>query len=321
MMVDDGRDLKEPLTIEAVRTNGIKNLIVLDRWRVTVTVPNQNLLDKNFGKPDYYLVSRNGQEIHHSRVLRFDGEIKSIEEFERQGYWGNSAYEKAWQPISNSQSVSLEIAAMTKESNVDVYKIQGLNEMVAMGPEGEAAVTKRLTVAHQLKSYINGIALDKEDDYEKKSNSFSGLAEIDDKFLLKVAGASQIPLSKLLGKTDAGLNGNGEGDLKNYYDNISGRQEVEMTDPLQIILDVIYVSLYGRPKTINFEYNPLWQMTQTEQSTIDMNKATRDQIYLEQGVVSIETVQKELSSDQTYGAIDEDLADQDDLFSDNDDES
>lgn len=321
MMVDDGRDMKDPLTIEAVRKNGIKNLIVLDRWRVTVTVPNQDLLSKNFGKPDYYLVSRSGQEIHHSRVLRFDGEIKSIEEFERQGYWGNSVFEKTWQPISNSQSVSLQIAAMTKESNVDVYKIEGLNDMIALGPEGEAAVTKRLMVAHQLKSYINGIALDANDSYEKKSNTFSGLAEIDDKFLLKVSGSSGIPKFKLLGEGEAGLGNSAESGIKNYYDNVSGRQEVEMTGPIQTILDVIYVSLYGRPKTVNFEYEPLWQMTQAEQATIDLNKANRDAVYLDRGVVSIETVQKELSSDQTYGAIDEDLADQNDLFLDGNNES
>jgi hypothetical protein len=94
-----------------------------------------------------------------------------------------------------------------------------------------------------------------------------------------------------------------------------------MTDPIQTILNVIYVSLYGRPKTVNFEYNPLWQMTQSEQATIDLNKADRDAVYLDRGVVSVETVQKQLSSDQTYGAIDDDISDQDEVFSDVDDES
>lgn len=314
MMIDDGRPLSQPLTKQAVRQNGIQNLIVLDRWKINATTPNQNLLSANFGKPDFYMISRDGQKIHHSRVLRFDGEVKSIEEFERQGYWGNSSFEKTWQPISNSQTVSLEIAGMTKEANIDVYRIKGLNEMVAMGPEGEAAVTKRLNIAHQLKSYINGIALDSEDEYEKKSNTFSGLAEIDDKFLLKVSGASQIPISKLLGKTESGLNGNGEGDLKNYYDNISGRQEVEMTEPIQDLLDIIYMSKFNEDKQVEFEFNPLWQMTQEQKAAISLNKATRDAVYLDRGVVSTETVQKQLSSDQTYGAIDEDISGQEDLF-------
>lgn len=314
MMVNDGRDMSEPLTVSAIRDKGLENLIVLDRWRVTVGPLDTNLLSKNFGYPEHYLVSRSGQKIHYSRVLRFDGEMPSIEEFERNGYWGNSTFEKTWSPISNSQTVSQEIAGMTKESNVDVYKIEGLNEMVALGPEGEAAVTKRLAVAHQLKSYINGIALDKNDDYEKKSNTFSGLGEIDDKFLLKVAGASQIPMSKLLGKTDAGLNGNGEGDLKNYYDNLSGRQEVEMNDPIQTLLDVAYVSEFGRVEQVAFEFNPLWQMTQEQISTIEANNATRDATYIDKGVVSVETVQKELASNGTYGSIEDDIQGQEELF-------
>ena len=314
MMVNDGRDMEEPLTLPAIRNKGLKNLIVLDRWRVTVGPLDTNLLSENFGLPDYYLVSRNGQKIHHSRVLRFDGETPSIEEFERNGYWGNSVFEKAWSPISNSQTVSQEIAAMTKEANIDVYKIKSFNEMVAMGPEGEAKAVKRLSIAHQMKSYLNGIALDKEDDYEKKSNNFSGLAEIDDKYLLKVSGASQIPVSKLLGKTDAGLNGNGEGDLKNYYDNISGRQETEMTDPIQVLLDVVYVSEFGKIKQVPFIFNELWQMTQEQQSIIDLNNANRDAIYLDKGVISVEVTQKELSSNGTYNAIDDDIEGQEEVF-------
>ncbi len=317
MLVDDGRALDMPLTKKAVRENGVKNLIVLDRWKVTTSQSNQDLLSTNFGLPDYYMVSRSGQRIHHSRVLRFDGDIKSIEEFERQGYWGNSSFEKMWGPISESQSVSMQIANMTKESNIDVYKIDGLNEMVAMGVDGEVAAKKRLSVAHEMKSYINGIALDKNDDYEKKSNTFSGLADIDDKFLLKVSGASQIPLSKLLGKTDAGLNGNGEGDLKNYYDNISGRQEVEIKNQLKTLIDIIYMSKFNEDKTVSFEFNPLWQMSQEQQATISLNRANRDAIYVEHGIVSVDTIQKQLSADQTYGSIDEDISITEELFDEN----
>lgn len=314
MMVDDGRDMAQPLTSSAIRNNGIKNLIVLDRWRVTSGPINTNLLSNNFGLPDHYLVSRQGQTIHHSRVLRFDGEVKSIEDFERNGYWGYSTFETTWSPIANSQTVSQEIAGMTKESNIDVYKIEGFNEMIALGPEGVEAAVKRLSVAHQMKSYLNGIALDKNDDYEKKSNSFSGLAEIDDKFLLKVSGASQIPLSKLLGKSDSGLNGNGEGDLKNYYDNISGRQEVEMTDQLQKLLNIIYISKFAKKEEVDFEYCPLWQMTQKEQAEIENIRADRDGKYLDHGVVSVETVQKQLSSDGTYDSMDDDLNESSELF-------
>lgn len=314
MMVDDGRDMEQPLTVPAVRAKGIKNLIVLDRWRVTVGPLETNLLSENFGLPEYYLVARSGQKVHHSRVLRFDGDMPSIEEFERNGYWGNSTYEKTWAPIAANQTVTQEIAGMTKESNIDVYGIDSLNEMVALGPEGEAHVSRRLSIAHQMKSYINGIALDKNDTYEKKSNTFSGLSDIKADFLLDVSGASRIPPSKLTGKQEAGLGDTGQSSLTNYYDDVSGRQENEMTEPIQDLLNIIYVSELGRPKEVNWEFNPLWQMTQEQQSTIDLSNAQRDQIYLDKGVVSVEVVQKELSSNGTYGAIDEDIADQEDIF-------
>jgi len=320
MMINDGRDMSEELTLSAIRNKGIKNLIVLDRWRITTGPIDTNLLSSNFGLPEHYLVSRNGQQIHHSRVLRFDGEITSIEDFERNGYWGYSTFEKTWQPISNSQGLSLEIAGMTKESNIDVYGIEGLNEMIALGPEGEAAVTKRLTVAHQLKSYINGIALDSKDTYEKKSNAFGGLAELDDKFLLKVSGASRIPPSKLLGKQEAGLGDSGQSSLTNYYDDVSGRQENEMTDPLQMLLNVIYAASFGKPREVAFEYAPLWQMSQEQEANISRTNADRDAVYIDRGIISIETVQKQLSSDQVYTNIEEDINGSEDLFGDIDNE-
>ena len=313
MMVNDGRDMEEPLTLPAIRSKGLKNLIVLDRWRVTVGPLDTNLLSENFGLPDYYLVSRNGQKIHHSRVLRFDGETPSIEEFERNGYWGNSVFEKAWSPIAENQTVSREIAAMTKEANIDVYKIKGFNEMIAMGPEGEAAAVKRLSVAHQMKSYLNGIALDANDEYEKKSNTFSGLSDIKADFLLDVSGASRVPPSKLLGKQDSGL-GDGDQSLTNYYDDVSGRQETEMKDPMQVLLDIAYVSEFGRIKQVPFTFNELWQMTQEQQSTIELNNAQRDQIYYDIGVASVEVIQKELASNDTYNAMSDDIEGQEEVF-------
>lgn len=319
MLVDDGKDLAEELNIKSISDKGIQNLIVLDRWRVSVGPLHQDLLSPDYGMPQYYMVSRSGQQIHHSRVLRFDGEIPSILEFEKQGYWGNSSYEKNWQTISNSQMVSQEIASMTKESNIDVFHIEGLNAMVALGKDGATKVIERISVASQQKSIYKAIILDKEDTYEKKSNTFAGLSEIDNNFLLKVAGSSQIPLSKLLGKTDAGLNGNGEGDLKNYYDNLNGRQVVEMTSPIQTVLDIIYWALTKKEKNISWEFESLWQMSQEQKAKIELDKANRDAIYLDRGVVSPETIQNELSSESTYNNISDDIDSATDLFDNKDD--
>jgi len=301
IMVVEG-DQTEPLNIDNIRPGSLKNIVVLDRYNIEPHEIDRNVLSPNFGKPTFYSVVREGELIHHSRVIKFVGDTPTIYQEERNNYWGLSVFSDLFETIGDSQEVSGAIATMVSESNIDVYKIAGFNELVATDEE---LATKRITIAHQMKSIVNGIVLDQADDYDKKSNTFASLPDIDDRAIQKVAGASNIPVTRLLGTSPSGQNATGESDMRNYYDSVQSLQENDIRPKLDII-DKIVLGSAGYSDEFDYVFNPLQQMSEQEQADVDLKKGQRDQIYLDQDVITHTDVIKQLAEDGTYVAIDAD---------------
>ena len=302
LTIIENDDPEEPLIIENIKADSLKNFIILDRYNIYPDQINRNILSDNFGKPEYYTVARNGQKIHHTRLYKISGVLSTIMELEQQNYWGNSIFTNLFEPISDSQIVSQSISNLIYESNVDVYRINGLNALVAEGRDD--LVLKRLKLAHEMKSIINGIALDKEDEYDKKANTFATLPEIDDRFIQKVSGASNIPVTRLLGISPAGQNATGEADMLNYYDFVQSLQENDLR-PVIDWMDSIILASVGFTEPFEYEFKPLKQLTEIEQATVDYQNAQRDQIYLDQDIIESSDVMAELAEQGTYVSIDE----------------
>jgi len=301
LAIIEGDDQEDPLIIERIKPESLKSFIVLDRYNIYPDEINRNILSENFGKPEFYTVSRSGQKIHQSRLYKLSGDLTTIMEFEQQNYWGNSIFTTLFEPISDSQVVSQSINNLIYESNVDVYRINGLHQLMAEG--NDELVIKKLKLTHEMKGVINGIALDKEDEYDKKTNTFTTLPDIDDRFVQKVSGASNIPVTKLVGISPSGMNATGESDLLNYDDSVQSIQENDMRPAADWMDSIVVASLKLEP--FEYEFKPLKQLTEIEQSDVDLKTAQRDQIYLDQDIVESSDVIAELAEQGTYVTIDE----------------
>lgn len=303
LAIIEGDDQEEPLDIDKIRPDTLKNFIVLDRYNIYPDEINRDILSENFGKPEFYTVIRSGQLIHHTRLIKLSGVIPTIRELEEQNYWGTSIFTKVFEPIADSQTTSQSISNLVFESNVDVYKVAGLHGLVAEGKDD--IVVKRLKIMHEMKSIINGTILDKEDDYETKTVSFAGLPQIDDRMIQKVAGASNIPVTRLLGVSPAGQNATGESDMLNYYDFIQGIQENDLRPIIDWMDSIIMANSSMQNEEFEYDFQPLKQLTELEQADVDSKNATRDQIYLDQDVIEPTDVLAQLAEDGTYITIDE----------------
>lgn len=82
-------------------------------------------------------------------------------------------------------------------------------------------------------------------------------------FAQQISGATGIPLVRLFGQSPVGFNSTGESDIRLYYDNTKQQQEKMLRPGLKKILNVIYMSVTGHApdKDFNFDFRPLWQMT------------------------------------------------------------
>lgn len=295
------KDLAKPLDVKNIRKGDLRYLHVVDRWRVSgAAALNRDLESPNFGMPDSYVIAESTVRVHHTRVLRFNGSKLPYFAWLRNAMWDDSELQHVMDSLMNCDTTTQAIATMLFESNVDVVKSEGLSDVLA-SKDGEAKVTKRFQVAALLKSFNRMLLLDGSESYEKKQNSFANLDKVLEKFMIDVCGAADIPMTRLFGQSAAGLSATGDNDVRNYYDMVSAKQEAELRPQLEYLYEILVRSELGTmPNDFRFDFNSLWQLSETEQATVEKTRAERDQIYVNLGAVPEHLVARELKERGTY---------------------
>jgi hypothetical protein len=94
-----------------------------------------------------------------------------------------------------------------------------------------------------------------------------------------VAGASEIPLTLLLGQAPAGLNATGDNDVRNFYDSVRQFQTTDLQDSLSSVDEALVRSTLGDlPDGVVYEWDPLWQMSEAEKAAVSKTKMDSVQI-------------------------------------------
>ena len=211
----------------------------------------EDIDDPDFGLPKYYSVNveynnSNYIKVHHSRVLRFIGRELPYMESVRENYWGASEIEHIWEELQKRSAVSANIAQLVFSANVTTLKISDFGEMLAMGTERQRQkILDSIELQNRLRTSFGLQVLSSEDSMENHPYSFAGLSEVYELFMLDMAGAAEIPATKLFGRSPQGLNATGESDLKNYYEKISQFQETYLKPAIEKLLPVIEMSANG----------------------------------------------------------------------------
>ncbi len=294
-------DLSKPLDITTIKKDSLKYLHVLDRWRVSAA--SELVLDlssPNFSKPLSYLVAESAVQVHHTRILRFDGAKLPYFQWQANARWDDSELQGPFQAVSDLDAVTASIGTMMFEANVDVITSEELAAALSTD-EGTARVKERYRQTSLMKSMIRTLLLDGTEKYEKKSNSFANLDKILDKFMLTVSGAADIPATRLFGMSPAGMSSTGDNDQRNYEGRIAAAQESRIRHPAEYLYEIMVRSALGRlPDNFAIEFNSLREMDGAQQATIDYQRAQTDQIYLNAAVVTEGIVARELKERGVY---------------------
>lgn len=305
MSIDDGQTPDMPLDINKIGPGGLRHIKAIDRHRVSnaEVVPTSDPMNINFGMPEFYRFNETSVRIHHSRVLRFDGVKLPFNEFKRNNYYSASVLDRLYEALIDFNTATHSSASMIYEANVDIVKVDGLMNLLQTA-EGESRLRKRFTLAGMMKSFNNMLLLDNKEDFTTKTNTFSGLPELMDRFALYLSAGTDIPATRLLGSSASGFNATGEGDLKNYYDKLKSDQ-VKVYKPRLDVFDIIMAKSLGLSDDVDldYEFNSLFQMTPKEIADLQFTDAQRDAIYLDRGVITEEIVAKELKQNKTYTNI------------------
>lgn len=302
----NAKDLGKPLKVEAVKKDDLKYLHVVDRWRFAPSGKlTTDLTSPNFGKPDSYILADSSVVIHHSRIIRFDGQKLPYFAWLSTGMWDDSELQHVFDSIVNYDTVSAAMASMLFEANIDVVQSENLTQLLGT-KDGESKLIRRFQMGQMMKSFNRTLLLDTTEKYEKKQNQFSSLDKVWEQFMVDVCGATEIPMTRLFGQSPAGLNSTGDGDLENYYSMVGAKQQRELRPKLDYFDQVFVRSVIGAyPEDYDYKFKSLWEIDDAERATIDYNNAQRDQIYLGAGVVSEGLVASELKARGVYRTMDD----------------
>lgn len=197
-----------------------------------------------------------------------------------------------------------------------------MSAILSGSDDGDTNIMLRAELYNRLRDNRGLMLLSKdEEEFFQFNTPLSGLDALLAQSQEQMAAPSHTPLVKLLGITPSGLNASTEGEIAVYYDHIRAMQENLLRDPLDKLLKLVQLHLFGKVNdNITFDFVPLRQMSETELSTIRKSDTDRDVAYIQAGVVSAEEVRGRLAGEpgSGYNGIDvEDVPEMpDDGFSD-----
>lgn len=322
MLINDGRGIEEPLDWKNIQS--IDDLRVYDR---SVIQPDYQSMfsyspedpfrtrGSRLGMPEYYhIYSKYGSfVVHESRCLVFRNGVLpencSTTEYE---LWGMPEYVRLKRAIRDTELAHSNGPKMLEKAVQAVYKMRDLAAELA-SEEGEDRVLRRLQIIDTARGLLNSIAIDSEnEDYDFRTFQFSGVSEIIDTTCNYLSALSSIPQTVLFGRSPAGMNATGEGDMENYYNFVGRIQKRMLRSNLRYLLSVIFQAgvatgeIAEVPK-IKVEFNPLWSLSDLEQAQLEQQKAATQQVkantaqlYIDMGAIDPSEVRAKLAESEDF---------------------
>lgn len=332
---EDG-DFDTILDYKKIKKGGLKFVHVVGRYNILAGPMIKDITSPWYGHPTHYLrtnivstgiyeqelkpppqISAMGKTpgsqflIHPSRVLRFIGnEYPDMEA--APDSWGDSVLQTIYDTIRDAGLATSSVAQMIAEAKLDIIKIPGLTEILST-KEGSSKLTERFQYSNVAKSVINSIIIGGDEEWQCRQLSNVGtLDKILGMYFMLSCGAADIPATRVLGKSPDGMNSTGDSDLRNYYDRLSSDQNVRIRPLMSPLDEVLIRSVFGtRPEEIDYTWNPLWQMSESEKADIAQKKSQAFMVDVQSGMIPMTALaqarQNQLIEDDFYPGLDQAL--------------
>lgn len=241
------------------------SFVAADRWELTMS--QANFMNVPFPY-NYY-----GTPLPEDRVLRIIG--KEAPSFIRPqlGGWGFSELERMIRDLNSYVRAQQSLFQILKEANIDVWRLLGFNDAI-LSDLAQGKINKRIMYANYLKGTYNSIMMDKDDEFEQRTQTFAGWADVLQQIRIGICSALRMPMSKVFGQSANGLQAD-QDDLENY----NAMVESEIREPnLPLIHQVIEMccrQLFGFAPELTIEFEPLRELSAVEEEEVKTSKQTR----------------------------------------------
>lgn len=315
ILIDGQEDLSRPLDAEAVLPGSFRGLYILDRWQgispdAGLTFEGGELV------PEYYSINdaagHTAARVHHSRLVRFVG--RELPDLERQAelYWGESEVEALYNDVVAHDNVSANMAALTFQANINTMEVKGLEQLLSMSsPDVQRRFWNTMQAQKVLRSNFGMQLVEQGNKISNTQYTFTGLSDVYESMCLNLCGASHYPMTKLFGRSPAGMNATGESDLKNYYDYVDTLRESKLRPILDKLLPVVARSAGIEQIDLDITFQPLWTPTASETATIAKGKTDVIIAAFQAGLLDADVAMRELKKleDETglFGSLTDEL--------------
>lgn len=339
ILIDGDEDLSEPLDYDAIMLDDYKGLLIFDRWNgIYPDIElEDDISDEEYGYPKYYsislseannnlMLSYNKQDlvkVHHSRIVRFNGRDLPLWERQAEMFWGESEIEIVFEELKKRDNTSANIASLIFLANIRVLKMNDLGQLLgASTQKAQENLYKVLQAQNQLMSNMGIYVMDKDDDFGSEQYSFGGLNDIYESFMLDIAGACEMPVTKLFGREPAGFNSTGESDLTQYYDTLEEKQETYLQPIIDKLLPIIFMSTLGAiPEDMDWEFNPCMNVNSKDLADLAQSMASPIFEAFNAGLITKEIALKELKQQNEKTGMWSNITDEDIKNAKNEDNS
>lgn len=275
MSILDGQPNHEPVDEANVVT--VKSLTVFTRREISVAKWCEILGDPNFGMPEIYRVTSFGKtfEIHHSRVLRFDGVNVDRYALRYGNYdgFGPSCVDQVWDAFEQYGTTHAYLNTGVSKVTQGVLKVKGLAD--AAKTSLVQKIQNRLKLLLRTMSVMGDIVVDADagEDYSIVSRPMTGFSEASTLSEARLVGEMGVPKSLLMMQAPGGLaNGENGGDWKYWAMNCGSKQQNVYESQVKKLVRLVFLSRYSPvvdpPQDFTITWPPILQMSEKEKAEI-----------------------------------------------------
>ena len=124
------------------------------------------------------------------------------------------------------------------------------------------------------KNYVNALILDSEEDYQQKTLTFTGLAEVMQQNRIGIASSLRMPMTKLFGLSASGFN-TGESDLENYNQMVESEVRARIKPGVRQMIRIACGVLFGYVPRFTVEFPSLRVLTALQEEEVKNAKYNR----------------------------------------------
>ena len=216
---------------------------VVSRQQLTLVDVNDELTSPLYGEPAFFRMQTagGGKNIHPSRVIAFRGEpypamLSTVSAEDR--YWGQCRLLRVVGEVAKSDNAARWFSELIRKAKLLRFGVSGLtdydqddlNRRVALIAQGENILSASIYNLPSKDGAGNESGGEKIEDYQV---SWAGIPAVQDMLDQRVAAVADIPFTRLMGRSPAGMNATGEHDMDNYLASIGAGQELEVRPCLE----------------------------------------------------------------------------------------